>query len=139
MEMKNRSWIALVFYCATTTLAAGLSLAIVFASATVIYSVAQPSSPGSSPEAGAPTRTFPGIITDAHCGAKHQFSDKSPAECTRICVKNGSQYVLVDGDKVYALHGDIVQLNQMSGIRVTVIGTLEGNRINIASMTVVGQ
>jgi hypothetical protein len=132
--MKNHSWIALVFYCSVTTLAAGFALAILFASITVVYSAAQPASQAS--EAGVPAQTFSGIITDAHCGAKHKSSDKSPAECTRICVKNGSQYELVDGYKVYALHGDIVQLNQLSGQRVTITGTLAGNSINIATMSV---
>ena len=82
-----------------------------------------------------PAQTFSGVITDAHCGAKHKLADKSPAECTRICVKNGSTYVLVNGDKMYALHGDIVELNRVAGERVTITGSLAGNRINITSIS----
>jgi hypothetical protein len=100
----------------------------------MLYSVAEPSSQ-SATEASLPAKTFSGIITDAHCGAKHKLADKSPAECTRICVKDGSKYVLVDGDKVYGLSGDVVQLNRMAGERVTITGTLAGSVININSMS----
>jgi hypothetical protein len=37
---------------------------------------------------------------------------------------------------MYRLDGDIVQLNQLSGQRVTVTGRLEGNNIHIATMSV---
>jgi hypothetical protein len=134
VEMKNHSWSALVLYCAVATVAAGLALAMLFVSVTAVYSAAQPASQAS--EAGVPAQTFSGVITDAHCGAKHKSSDKSPAECTRSCVQNGSHYVLVDGDRMYRLDGDIVQLNQLSGQRVTVTGRLEGNNIHIATMSV---
>jgi hypothetical protein len=137
VEKKNRSWFSLLVFCTATTVMSALVLAVIFASATVVYSVAQPADPSSqsASDAAVPAKTFSGIITDAHCGAKHKFTDKAPAECTRICVKNGSRYVLVDGDRMYGLQGDVVQLNRMAGQRVTITGTLADNSINVASIS----
>jgi hypothetical protein len=132
---KNRSWIALIVFCTATTVITALALAIVFASATVVYSMAQSAERPGPSGISAPAQTFSGVITDAHCGAKHKLADKSPAECARICVKNGSKYVLVNGDKMYALHGGIVELNRVAGERVTITGSLAGNRINITSIS----
>lgn len=132
-EKKNRSWIVLILFC--TTVVTALALAIVFASVTIMSAAAQPAEQSSTPEA-APVRTFSGVITDAHCGAKHKLRDEAPADCTRICVRDGSRYVLVDGDKIYELRGDIVQLNRSAGERVTLTGSLRGNTIDITAMNV---
>src|SRR5438128_12661680 len=43
-------------------------------------------------------QTFTGKVSDAMCGAKHM--NGTPADCTRACVKQGSKYALVVGDKV---------------------------------------
>ncbi len=135
MRRKKHSWIALIIFCTATTVITALVLAIVFASATVVYSMAQSAEPPGQSGISVPAQTFSGVITDAHCGAKHKLADKSPAECTRICVKNGSKYVLVNGDKMYALHGDIVELNRVAGERVTITGMLAGNSIQISSIS----
>ena len=135
VDKKDRSWIALIFFCTATTVLTALVLAIVFASASVVYAVAQSSEPAPLLEVSVPAQTFSGMITDDHCGAKHQLTDKSPADCTRICVTRGAKYVLVDGDKVYGLRGDIVQLNQLAGERVTVVGSLHGNTIDFTSLS----
>ena len=44
------------------------------------------------------TQTMTGQVSDAMCGAKHQMG--TPADCARSCVKHGSKYALVVGDKV---------------------------------------
>ena len=75
------------------------------------------------------------MITDAHCGAKHRLPDRGSAECTRICVTRGFNYILIDGDKVYGLQGDIVKLNRMAGERVTITGSLHGRTIDVVSMS----
>lgn len=131
MNKKPGSWVTLILFCTATTLATGLALAVVFTSMTVLSSSAQ-----SSAETSEPSQTFVGLITDSYCGAKHKFADRSPAECTRLCVKNGAQYVLVDGEKVYTLEGDIVRLNRTAGERVTVVGSLHGNIIDFTSINV---
>jgi len=32
-------------------------------------------------------KTLTGVVSDSMCGARHMAKDKSPAECTRTCVK----------------------------------------------------
>ena len=80
------------------------------------------------------TSTFTGEIGDAMCGAKHAGGE-SPAECTRACVKQGSAYALVVGDKVYKLKGgDAAALDKLAGEKATVTGTLDGDTISVASV-----
>lgn len=132
MEKKGRSWIKLVVFCSTSSFLTAILLALVFASATLITAAAQ------APEKPAPSdnaQSFSGIITDDHCGAKHKLADKSPGDCTRICVTQGAKYVLVDGDKIYRLQGDVVKLYHLAGGRVTVVGSLHGDTIDFTSIT----
>ena len=83
-------------------------------------------------EGYASSRTFAGMITDSRCGARHRMnSGKTSAECARSCVHNGSSYVLVDGEKIYALVGDSAPLEKLAGERVNVSGILEGDTITV--------
>src|SRR5947207_2047984 len=75
-----------------------------------------------------------GVVSDSMCGAKHMAKDKSAADCTRECVKSGSDYALVVGGKVYPLKGDKAELDKYAGQRATVKGTLEGNNVNVESI-----
>jgi hypothetical protein len=134
VKKTRTSWIALIFYCAANVTVTALVFAIIVASGTMIYAVA-PSSVAATSDETVPPQTYSGMITDAHCGAKHKLTDRSPAECTRICVTRGSDYILIDGDKVYGLQGDIVKLNRMAGERVTITGSLHGHTIDVASMS----
>jgi len=79
-------------------------------------------------------KTFSGVVTDSHCGARHQDATKSPAECAQMCARNGSQYVLVDGDKTYALNGDMQQIAKLAGQRVSVEGSIVGDTLHVASI-----
>ena len=49
------------------------------------------------------------------CGAKHMAKDKSAADCTRECVKMGSEYALVVGNTVYRLKGDKAAIDKFVG------------------------
>jgi hypothetical protein len=80
-------------------------------------------------------KTLTGVVSDSMCGAKHMAKDKSAAECTRECVKAGSDYALVVGDKIYPLKGDKGELDKYAGQRATVKGTLDGSNINVQSIT----
>jgi hypothetical protein len=80
-------------------------------------------------------KTLTGVVSDSMCGAKHMAKDKSAADCTRECVKAGSNYALVAGGKVYPLKGDKAELDKYAGQRATVKGTLDGNNINVQSIT----
>lgn len=80
------------------------------------------------------TTTLTGEIGDAMCGAKHAGGE-SPAECTRACVKQGSAYALVVGDKVYKLKGgDAATLDKLAGEKATVTGTVDGDTIEVSSV-----
>jgi hypothetical protein len=50
-----------------------------------------------------PGQNFSGIATDAHGGSTHADSEKNASDCARICVRNGSSYAIVNGDKEYEL------------------------------------
>jgi hypothetical protein len=80
--------------------------------------------------------TLTGIVSDSMCGAKHMAKDKSAADCTRECVKSGSDYALVVKDKVYTLHGDKAQIDKLAGERATVKGKVNGNTVTDSFVTV---
>jgi hypothetical protein len=87
--------------------------------------------------AGKP-QTFTGKVSDAMCGAKHMMSGNA-AECTRACVKNGSKYALVVGDKVYTLEGEdkasLDKLNELADKSAKVQGTVSGDTIQVSSVS----
>jgi hypothetical protein len=62
-------------------------------------------------------------------------SGKSTMECTQMCVRNGSKYVLVEGDKKYNLAGSESDFDGMAGQRVKVVGSLDGNTIKVGSIS----
>jgi hypothetical protein len=75
-----------------------------------------------------------GIISDAMCGASHMMEGKTPAECTRECVKEGSKYVLVVGDKVYTLNGHEAELDKLAGEKAVVKGDVSGDKVQVQSV-----
>jgi hypothetical protein len=79
-------------------------------------------------------QTVTGTVTDSMCGAHHMMQGKTAAECTRECVKQGSDYALASGDKVYTLKGDKTKFNSLAGQKVTVKGALSGNTITVSSI-----
>lgn len=84
-------------------------------------------------------QTVQGLISDSMCGHKHMMPGKSDAECVRECVKAGSSYVLVAGEKVYTLAGDKAQLASFAGQRVSVRGELAGSQLHVASIKPAGR
>jgi len=63
------------------------------------------------------------------CGATHMAKDKTPAECTQMCVKDGMKYALAVEKKVYTLEGHEAELAKLAGQKVTVKGTLKGGTL----------
>ena len=45
-------------------------------------------------------QSFTGVVTDSMCGATHMAKDKTPAQCTQMCVKDGMKYALAAEKKV---------------------------------------
>jgi type 1 fimbria pilin len=83
-------------------------------------------------------KTLTGVVTDTMCGAKHMMKDKSAAECTRLCVKQGMDYGLLVGDKVYTLKGNTAAIDKLAGERATVTGTVSGNDVKVDTIRPAG-
>jgi len=80
------------------------------------------------------TQTLTGTVSDAMCGAHHMMKDATAADCTRECVKKGSDFALVSGGKVYTLKGDKIQLDKFAGENVVVKGKVSGTTISVDSI-----
>jgi hypothetical protein len=79
-------------------------------------------------------QTLTGTVSDTMCGAKHMMTNVSPAQCTRECVKQGSDYGLVSGGKVYTLKGHTKQIDKYAGQPVTVTGDVSGTTVTVRSI-----
>jgi hypothetical protein len=83
----------------------------------------------------ASTQALAGVISDDMCKSKHMMPGHSDADCARACVKSGSKYVLMVGNKMYVLKGDMKQIAQFAGERVSVSGDLANNAVSVRSIT----
>lgn len=134
---KSRFWLELVTLCAIASLALafgiatlGVSAALAFASSSAAQSV-----PAEKYQAEEEHASFSGVLTCSVCGAKHdKRMNQSAGGCTKICLKKGASYALVDGDKVYKLQGNEEYLDKYAGERVTVSGTLNGDTLQVSSV-----
>jgi hypothetical protein len=134
---RNRSWFALVALCATPALAAAMGLALLFAGGAVAFAgVGEPVGAATQGAVNPAERMFAGLITDDQCRARHEMdSGMSATECARMCVRNGARYILVEGEKRYALAGRQDELDGLAGQRANIAGTLDGNTITISSIS----
>src|SRR2546425_3009807 len=80
-------------------------------------------------------QSFTGVVTDSMCGATHMAKDKTPAECTKMCVKDGMKYALAADKKLYTLEGHEAALATLAGQKVTVTGTVNGDTLTVTSVT----
>lgn len=84
----------------------------------------------------AATMTLKGTVSDAMCGAKHPVADA--AECTKACVKKGSDYALIaEGGKVYTLKADAAgkaELDKLAGKMAEVSGDVTGMTVMVKSV-----
>ena len=134
--IKRPSWFTLITLCTTQALVVALSLAVLFKGAAGAFAAADGGKPTTNQESSkVKGRVFAGLVTDDRCGGRHDMdSGKSPMECTKMCVRNGSKYVLVEGDKKYDLAGNESELDAQAGQRVKIIGSLDGNTIKVTSI-----
>jgi hypothetical protein len=79
-------------------------------------------------------QTLTGTVSDAMCGGHHMMQGKTPAQCTRECVKQGSDFALVSGGQVYTLKGDKSQFDKLAGQNVTIKGKVDGKTITVDSI-----
>ena len=109
--------------------------AIAFLTFSTMLTAAQMPPASSKPAGPSITpNTLNGIVSDAMCGAHHMAKDKSPAECTRVCVKQGTKYALVSGKKVYTLEGHEAELDKLAGMQATVKGSVSGETVAVGSV-----
>lgn len=136
--MNNSRWFGLITFCITPALVVALGLALLFAGVAVAFAVSDSGKPVAAAAQAADSsrlRVFSGLITDDHCAARHEMdSGMNPTECTKMCVRNGSRYLLVAGDKRYALEGSESQFDGLAGQRASIAGTLEGDTIKVVSI-----
>jgi hypothetical protein len=89
----------------------------------------------SSLAVAADKQTLTGAVSDSMCGAQHMAG--SPVECSRTCVGHGAKYMLVVGDKVYALNTTdkaiLAVLDQQAGKNATVTGNVNGVGVEVSS------
>jgi hypothetical protein len=81
-----------------------------------------------------------GVIGDSFCQRQHLFTTRfnvGDHECTLGCVKGGAEFVLVTGTQVYRLGSQLPDAAAFANQQVQVEGTLDGDRIRIAKMTLV--
>ena len=81
------------------------------------------------------SHTLTGTVSDTMCGAHHMMQGKTAAECPRECVKQGSDFALISGGKVYTLKGDKGQLDKFAGQNVTVKERVDGTTITVGSIS----
>jgi hypothetical protein len=80
-------------------------------------------------------KTFTGVITDSMCGKDHAMMGVKPdSKCVLECVKSGSKYALLEGSNVYEL-SDQKAPEKFAGQKVKVTGTLNGNVLQVESIT----
>jgi hypothetical protein len=80
------------------------------------------------------SQTLTETVSDAICGAHHMMQGKTAAECTRECVKKGSDFALVSGGKVYTMKGNKSQFDKFAGENVVVKGEVSGTTISVDSI-----
>ncbi|HET7442546.1 MAG TPA: hypothetical protein VFJ47_14680 [Terriglobales bacterium] len=134
---QNRFWLELVTLCAIASLALAFGIATLGVSAVLAFakSSAAQNAPVEKYQPGEEHASFSGVLTCSICGAKHdKRMNQSAAGCTKMCLKKGASYALVDGDKVYKLQGNDEYLDKYAGERVTVSGTLSGDTLQVSSV-----
>ncbi|HEX9424944.1 MAG TPA: DUF5818 domain-containing protein [Pyrinomonadaceae bacterium] len=109
-----------------------ISLALVALLAASVTSIGR----NSNGRAGADT-SIVGYISDSSCGLKHMSGMGDNKNCTLVCVKGGSKFVLADRD-----HKRVYQLDKVgqekardfAGQKVKVTGTLSGRTIRVSTI-----
>src|SRR5580658_9567951 len=84
--------------------------------------------------------TFTGVITDTHCGVKHEMQGRSDADCVKLCLKGSAQYALFDGQRVLKL-SDQKSPAKFAAQKVKVIGIYDEKTetIKVSSIETAGQ
>lgn len=79
-------------------------------------------------------RILSGIVSDSVCGKGHTINGHGDRECTRICVKLGANYALVDSKSLFILKGHESELDEYAGEKVIVAGAVNGSTVRVESV-----
>jgi hypothetical protein len=111
-----------------------LSLAIAVSFAAVTFAQDKAKAPA--------TEKWTGHISDAMCGKSHGANGGTMAkdrDCTLKCAAKGG-YVFVVGDKIFKIADQkMKELEMHAGHRVEIEGTMKGDTITVAKVTMVKQ
>ena len=97
------------------------------------------------PPAFAADQTLTGDISDSMCRAKHELGGEAgnpdnPHDCTLACVRSGSKFVLVVGDKIYDIANQSAPgLADNAGYTVKVTGEVKGDTITASKIELVSK
>jgi len=80
-------------------------------------------------------QSLTGVVTDSMCGATHMAKDKTPAECTKMCVKDGMKYALSADKKLYTLERHEADLAKLAGPEGQGHRDRHGDTLTVASVT----
>ncbi len=79
-----------------------------------------------------------GVISDSHCGAKHNIASEDAAKCVEKCIKGGGEAVFVSEDKVLKLDAASQEkVKAHYGHKVTITGDLDGDTIKVDTVKMV--
>jgi Mg-chelatase subunit ChlD len=135
--VRQWSWLRLLTYCLSRVLAISLVIAVVLVGGALAFAHGQTvKAPrrNNIRQSGLNYQPISGVITDSECGARHTKDTKmSATECARFCARNGSKYILVDGEKRYSLTGNTEGLSKLAGQRVTISGSRNGDTIQVSA------
>lgn len=127
----NRLWLEIVLLGT----AIACVLALLFATLGAAAGVAEGEVSMQRKVGSTPDRTYDGMVTCSHCGARHSAQLAQTATvCTRVCVHGGASFALVDANAIYLLDGDLNALKKLAGQRAHVVGALHGKTITISSV-----
>lgn len=73
--------------------------------------------------------TFTGVVSCARCHGLHARKGTNRLSCSMLCVSQDSHYVLMTGEKIYALEGDKNKIQNFAGGDATVTGHLSGDTL----------
>jgi hypothetical protein len=133
VKQHDRSWFALIAFFLLTTLASSLVFAAVFAAVTAAIGDSAQTGDELQVDPLVPGQNFSGIVSDAHCGSTPEDSEKNASDCASICLRNGSRYAIVNGDKEYEFAGELWQIGQFAGPWMTPTGVLDRETIKVSS------
>jgi hypothetical protein len=78
--------------------------------------------------------TLTGTVSCSRCHGLHSRKGTNHLSCTVLCVSQDSHYVLLAGDKTYALEGNKNTIQNFGGGNATITGRLSGDTLEVTAI-----